>query len=639
MLLILSRIALSLSLISPLVVSRDMFFPFISGKAIFFRITVELALIFFLLHIINAENRKEILTRIRARLSHPIVLAVLIFTGLFVITALTAENPLQAFWSNFERGEGAFQLMHYTLFFILGLLLFETRERLERLSKLHIIVSVIVSLYALGQRLAARINAFLAALPFLISVTERSSGTLGNPSYLAGYLLLTLPLVAYFLIRSTTLKQRLWYSAIMLFEFGILLNTSTRGAFLGLVVGALILLFLRIKNSDNRKLKVTFASIASFLIVLGSVFLFTHSAPIWKEIPLINRSLDISGAVKDLQPRIWTWESALAGIVERPLLGWGAENFSFAFDRRYNPNHFGIESFFDRTHNIFLEYMIAGGVPLLLAFLAIFFMYFRLVLKSPKSFWRDILLVVPVMYFVQGFFLFDVLPIYIALFLFLLFVLNTESPVKEDELMGDSQLTGVGLIASLAILFLTITLMYLTAFRPLEKNLLLASSFKQKTFQDSFLRYQAAIELPSVIGQEESVSSGFKFSLNALEASLRVPEPPPLEVVRSLIDLNNSWYENYQYTFVGVRDLYLIGGLNIRAGVALQQDDYKRMGEKIYEQALTYSPTRVEFIEVLLQVAKAENDAKKITDHLTLLNTLRPDIDWAKRAGITVLKQ
>jgi len=41
------------------------------------------------------------------------------------------------------------------------------------------------------------------------------------------------------------------------------------------------------------------------------------------------------------------WE----GVKEKPLLGWGQENFNLVFNKYYEPSLYGQEVWFDRVHN------------------------------------------------------------------------------------------------------------------------------------------------------------------------------------------------------------------------------------------------------------------------------------------------
>ena len=64
---------------------------------------------------------------------------------------------------------------------------------------------------------------------------------------------------------------------------------------------------------------------------------------------------------------------AIKGFQERPILGWGQENFNYVFNKNYDPGMWGQEQWFDRTHNVILDWLVAGGILGLLAYLSIFF--------------------------------------------------------------------------------------------------------------------------------------------------------------------------------------------------------------------------------------------------------------------------
>jgi O-antigen ligase len=54
---------------------------------------------------------------------------------------------------------------------------------------------------------------------------------------------------------------------------------------------------------------------------------------------------------------------AIPGALERPVFGWGQENFSYVFNKYYQPSMFDQEQWFDRTHDEFLDWFVAGGIP------------------------------------------------------------------------------------------------------------------------------------------------------------------------------------------------------------------------------------------------------------------------------------
>ncbi len=125
-----ARICTYISLAAPLIVSTNLFFPFISGKVVFFRVFIEIATV----ALIGALIYKEIpLNFLKNKLKKPIFLAIALFIGLFTLPTLFAPIPSLAFWSNFERGEGAWQMLHYLAFYILLITLFENKKDWDRL--------------------------------------------------------------------------------------------------------------------------------------------------------------------------------------------------------------------------------------------------------------------------------------------------------------------------------------------------------------------------------------------------------------------------------------------------------------------------------------------------------------------------
>ena len=75
---------------------------------------------------------------------------------------------------------------------------------------------------------------------------------------------------------------------------------------------------------------------------------------------------------KDLEVRGTIWGMAWSGVKERPLLGWGQSNFNYIFNEQYDPFLYGQEQWFDRVHNIFLDWLVTGGFLGLIAYLSIF---------------------------------------------------------------------------------------------------------------------------------------------------------------------------------------------------------------------------------------------------------------------------
>ncbi|MDP2629396.1 MAG: O-antigen ligase family protein, partial [Candidatus Harrisonbacteria bacterium] len=381
---------------------------------------------------------------------------------------------------------------------------------------------------------------------------------------------------------------------------------------------------------------------------------------------------------KSFAPRIWTWKSALAGVLERPWLGWGPENFAFAFDKYYNPNHFGLESFFDRTHNIFLEYLISGGILLLLAWLSLFFLAIRSIFKrKKKDIWFGILLGLIAAYMVQGFFLFDVLVIYLQLFLLFAYLISAQYFDRDEVVMSPSRsrllllaligilfvvnllwissfvffvllfialgltifsalereggryhLDPLRVLAFLLLLLITIFLLYATLYRPLKKNQLLTEAIIERGLAEKIEKYERALGYPSPLGQEEVINSIQQFSLEFESQIVANQAQVSREALRAVINHANLSFDSFSQPYIGLRNHYLNGAINLRAGASFSQADYLERGKAMFTEALEQAPTRIEFIDLLLQISIFEKDKERYDELLVLAELLRPDLDW-----------
>ncbi len=441
----LSRVLLYASVFCVIIVTNSTLFPFIVGKYVFFRGIVDLALISFLLGVIFSKNEWEAL-RARARrvLRHPLFIAVSIFTFVFLLASLFAYDAGAAFWSNFERGDGGLQVLHFYVFFTLLLLLFRNESEWKKIFTLSLIASGLVILYGIAASL--QINPFIGPEGFC----NRVAGSLGNPAYFAPYLMFMMfyALWLWFSKKQNPLRNTLFVLILAVLMFFFLLS-QTRGTFLGLglaVIIALLFLSFSLPKGKWKNVSVILAGISIILAALA--FAFRH-----ENIPLVpfcessSRLLDLSVSDQTAQTRLWTWGSAIKGWQERPILGWGPENFGVVFDKYFDPRHFSpnqnSETWFDRAHSVYFDYLTETGIVGLLSFLGIFAVFFL-------QFWkyrRDIithhhprgallaalLLAIPVGYLGQGVALFDVLPIYLNVFLFLGFAVHLFLEIRHHE--------------------------------------------------------------------------------------------------------------------------------------------------------------------------------------------------------------
>jgi len=433
-----SKFFLYLVPFSVVIVYQGTLFPFIVGKYTFFRTVVELALLFFVWG--WATNGFRISDfRIQNLLKSPLVIAVAAFVLIFLLAGFFGYNPSASFWSNFERGEGGFQLIHLFIFFVLLLLVFRDEESWRRLFKISLWAAVLVIAY--GVLGALGIKDFIAG-----SFCERFSGSLGNPAYTGTYLIFAMFYAAYLSVedwrKPASFKKWFWLVLIAVF-FVFLILTQTRGALLGLGMGILAGMFYLFFALPAGRLRWFIFGLIIISVISGSLAIkyrrYINLAPTCEA---GNKILDVSFEAQTFRTRLWLWQKSFEAFKERPILGWGPENFTPAFEKYYdNPKE---TAWYDRAHNIFFDYLVMTGALGLLSFIAIFIVYYwQFFRKTPIDTNKNtnkhenkkqsaingqqlvsqdaLLFALPVAYLVQGLVLFDVLPIYINLFLFLAF--------------------------------------------------------------------------------------------------------------------------------------------------------------------------------------------------------------------------
>src|SRR5438105_2929689 len=86
-------------------VSREFLFPFVTTKAFFFRIAVELALPFYLYLLVTEP-------KLRPNLKNPLNIAMLVFVVINFASSFSGGSVNRSLWGNFERMGGAYYTAH-----------------------------------------------------------------------------------------------------------------------------------------------------------------------------------------------------------------------------------------------------------------------------------------------------------------------------------------------------------------------------------------------------------------------------------------------------------------------------------------------------------------------------------------------
>ncbi len=332
-----------------LYVANDYFFPFITGKNFAFRIIVEVVLsLWVVLAFYDAQYRP--------RFSWILASFGALIAVMFVAN-LNAVHQSTAFWSNFERMDGYVTLIHVFLYFVVLGSMLRTPLMWSYFLHTSVVVAGFVALKGLSQ---------------LTGEAVRVDSTLGNAAYMAVYMLFHVFILAYLFAQTKVTPYRIIYALLIVLFVYVLILTGTRGTSIGLVVGALVSVgYIALFATRAKQVrKYALGALAAVVLLVGA-FIAARDTAFIQNTPALVRiaSIDLGS---DLSIRSIIWGMAVEGVKEKPLFGWGQGNFNYAFNEQYDPRLYAQEQWFDRTHNIVLDWLIAGGIVGFLAYVSIF---------------------------------------------------------------------------------------------------------------------------------------------------------------------------------------------------------------------------------------------------------------------------
>jgi O-antigen ligase/Flp pilus assembly protein TadD len=307
---------------------------------------------------------------------------VLFFLGAEMLAAVFAVDRTLALYGTHARMLGLATVMDFIVLYFAVILLVRTRRE-----AVVVLASVAASA---GLVLAYEAVQLLGLDPFTwsIIVTARPISTLGQPTTLAEYLL-----VIAVGVLATSLLVDLFnpQSRLLLAVFGVALlagagATATRSAAIGLVAASavLILMIWRLHPSSRARL-LSLATAAVAMATLTGLLAFT---PAGARIQSTLTSFSDDAARDDtttlIDPSADTrsalYSIALQMVSERPVLGYGPDNFAVGVPR-YRPENAYPEvqqSLATSPHSWLANIVTSGGLLALIGFLSIVVMVLAL---------------------------------------------------------------------------------------------------------------------------------------------------------------------------------------------------------------------------------------------------------------------
>ncbi len=557
-------ILFGIPLVSMVVIS-DMYFPFITGKNFLFRVAVEICLCLYIaLAISDSSYRPK---------RNNLLIAFASFVGVMFVADVFAVNPTKAFFSNFERMEGFVMLAHMFAYFVVLVSVLKEKKDWMMMIYSTVSVSVFMTLFAFLQFFGgAAIN----------QGASRLDGTLGNSAYLATYLvfhiffflylwvsngnkikgigdsvaigaviyILYYPISIYFknipsssagdiiglvalillikvlfmrfnkkLSKFENIFTAVLYSFVILSQTIVLYYTATRGAILGFIGGLLLSATIIIfTEKENKLIKNIAVGALITILVFVSGFVVFRKADFIQTSPVLNRFANISFSESKTQARGIIWPMAIEAFRENPIIGWGQDNFLFAFAKYYRPEMIAHEPWFDRTHNSFLDWLIAGGILGFVGYISLYIFAITTLIKSTffNQKERAVLIGLFSAYAFLSMFIFDNLISYM-LFVLILGLADARTDENKSKKSGVDKIGAPFFISIIAFAVILILFLNLNSYR---QNITLTKSLgQQKEGVSKNLELITDAINFSRVGRFESLEQMSRIAISVLSAT------------------------------------------------------------------------------------------------------------------------
>lgn len=503
----------------PLLIINNILRPYILSKTIPFQIMV-LALLIVWIFLLVIDFKKY---RPKFNL---VFVALTVFTLAVLLSSIFSLDFYRSFWGNAERTEGFVNLLYLYFFAVAVFSVLKSRPKtLNILVFTTLTASFLVSLYPILQRLS-----ILRLLPGEQLV--RPGGPLGNPTFLAGYLLVHIFLAIWFFFQNIIGSQKFrkilsWFAILFFLVDGVVfLWTQTRGSLIGAFLGVMAALFISLFMLPKKQKKWVAGILILAVVAVTLFFVFRpviRDSVLVKKMPIIGRLAGISLNDGTTVSRLESWKWSLNWWLKRPILGAGQDMFYRVFDENYSADNMALMSErFDRAHNKYIDVLVMNGAIGLLAYLflltAAVIAAVRQIKKaqnlSLKIAWLSAVALF-IAYFTHNFFVFDT-PVNSLVFYFLLGWLMAVSiptnaaqeekdsrSAKEPE--GKNKFPAERLIAGAILAIVVIgPIFYFTDYKPFQAGRLTyeAAAAPQEKIEEVFNFYRQAISQNTFISGE-----------------------------------------------------------------------------------------------------------------------------------------
>ena len=281
----------------------------------------------------------------------------------FITTFLTSKNLTTSVYGVYENYEGIFTALNYTVLFYLTVKFAASMGMVRKTLAMFVIATALIAFYGVLQNFGID---FVRWNPETYN-PGRFFSTLGNPNFLAAYLVETIPILFMLFFMAGRLPQKVSYLAVLLTAILVLFLTKSRAGAISFAVTAFCIALYSFYDSRKSENEL-FSKNKLWFVFFGAAFLVAAVfAPKMREAfaEIWERSkglLTFHGVT--MTPRVYIWKSALLMFKDFPLFGTGTDTFQVMFPYYRFPIYWQLEwnGTPEKTHNVFLQVLATQGI-------------------------------------------------------------------------------------------------------------------------------------------------------------------------------------------------------------------------------------------------------------------------------------
>ena len=629
----------------PFVVFFHVFYPYTVPKGLWIQTINWILLAVYLIGIIT---NKELYYRYKPKLNF-IFYSYVIYIFIGFVASLVGDNFRFSFFGEFQRMTGLYWDLHTIIFLFILSACSNMKRFYYNLFSFVFFVGLIFSIFYILEHH----HIFSFGMPGYSDQT-RAVFTIGNPGFVGLYtmsvFLIGLGLFSFnfanihfsFLKMDNMKDQRkyyIYYFYLLLTMFLLLyatILTASRSVIPGLLSGIgmfLILMFLSFRSQYSvRKLILLISLIVFAFFILAFIFFVTGilDTSIDRFRDVLNTQAITTGTSSEkagLSSRLSNINVVLRAFIEKPLFGFGVNNFQIAYNQYAIPSQ--ITSWeMDNAHNSLLHILTTTGLLGLLAYLYLMFSIIVNAIKNGRFNFYDqeyglsgIIFIVPIFfagYFIHQLFWFDFHEVYI-LIMIMISVMNvsiktpallTKNISKFKQFMiivfgsminKNSRFVSILIFVSILTIFLNVEIkMYQTASNIWDYSQITRENSKDKGFiQSKIEQMLIAVNTYSPMSNEART-----FIVNdAIRLAPQFKEPSRSQLLNvAFTEGHNAIYHHPGYWKLHARLAILYYEAAKLSEDNDQIEEYKKFAEELFHNSISLGPSRYDVYKAYLNM-------------------------------------